>query len=486
MIIALFHGAGPHHDAVDLQAAVGRQHVLAADDGGLIAGIEQGVLGHQERPGSVECGMRNAELCAEHSGRSPKRSFLPNGTGAFRIPNSAFPHWSLGLYSILDHQDSAENSMTAAQQDGQNQPADDGRPANTLPKPWYRRDYYVHPSTWVITLLAAALWTLVIVAPERRVLPDRVEHGWPLEFATRRKPSSGLRHLGLARHAQTDKPVRVRLEPELWAWPGNGNVHPGLLLADLAIALAGSIVLALLLERRRRRVRSFWQLSLREVAALVLLAAIPCGWWGSMYRQTQRQAATLQGLERALAGAVFGDGISSTVWQSGHDVLWQTKGDWFLELFWDEETKPRWFAEAVKLTVRVEQDVADEAVALIGQLPSLQELSLEVYGGSRRISDQSVQAIAGLRRLRALTINRMGGNWDMSVIGLNDAQVAELARLTELRSLDLSNNHITDEGLRRLRGLKRLETLEVSQNPVTSAGLDDLTQRIPGLMVLDD
>ncbi len=379
--------------------------------------------------------------------------------------------------------------MTAREKSGQNEPADDGRPASAPPLPWYRRQYHVHFSTWVVTVLATALWTLVIFAPERRIRPDRVEHGWPWRFSTRHKPkySSGLRDIGLALiRPPPAKTVRLHPGPGLWEWRGPQEFHAVAFLADLAFALGSLILLGLLLEYRRRRVRSFWQLSLREVAGLVLLAAIPCGWWGSLYRETQRQAAALEALDGVLARAVFGDGISSSLWQSRYEVQFQTKGDWFLELFWNEETKPRWFAEVVGLTLTVEQDAADEAVALIGQLPSLQELSVEVYGGSKRLSDESVQAIADLSRLRTLALRRIGGNWDRSVIGLSDVQVAHLARLTDLRSLDLSNNCITDEGLRHLHGLKRLETLEISNNPITDAGVSELTRSIPGLTVLDD
>ncbi len=378
--------------------------------------------------------------------------------------------------------------MTAEPQRGQSETAEAGRDPSSPPRPWYRRQYRVHLSTWVVTLLAAALWTAVIFAPERRALPDRVEFGWPCRFATRDKPSysSGLRDIGLALH---DRPPAksVRLHG-LALWEGRGPLEfrAVTFFADVALALGVLIPLGLFLERRRRRLRSFWQLSLREIAALVLLAAIPCAWWGSLYRETRRQEAALESLDNILATAVYGDGISSTLWQSRCEIQWQSKGDWFLELFWDEETKPRWFAEVVSLKLTVEQDAADEAVALVGRLPSLQELSIDIYGGNRRLADESLQAIAGLRRLRALALRRIGHNWDMSVIGLCDAQVARLASLTELRTLDLTNNHITDEGLRHLRGLKRLEVLEISNNPITDDGVSELTQSIPGLMVLDD
>jgi hypothetical protein len=342
----------------------------------------------------------------------------------------------------------------------------------------------------VVTLLAAALWLLVIVAPERRTLPNRVEYGWPWRFATRHKPdySSGLRDLSWLFHLHDPPPAKSVRRHGLALWEGRGPVEFRAVefFADVALALGVLILLGVCLERRRRRVRSFWQLSLREIAVLVLLAAIPCACWGSLYRQTQRQAAVLTALEGVLARAPAGDGISNTLWQSRYEVEFQTKGDWFLELIWDQETKPCWFAETVSLKLTVEQDVADEAVSLLSQLPSLQELSVEVYGGNRRLSDESVQAIADLRLLRDLTIRRIGGGWDMSVVGLADAQVAHLARLTDLERLDLSNNYVTDEGLRHLHGLKRLAVLEIANNAITDAGVSDLTQAVPGLAVLDD
>jgi hypothetical protein len=378
-------------------------------------------------------------------------------------------------------------TMTAEPHHGQSKSTEAGCPGSSPRRPWYRRQYRVHCSTWVVALVAAALWTLVIFAPERRVLPDRVEHGWTLTFSTRYKPSSGLRPLALMLAARTDESLRIPQEPELWAWPDARTPCGGWLFwTNVGIAAIGLTVLTVLVERRRCRVRTFWQLSLREIAALVLLAAIPCAWWGSLYRETQRQARALESLDNVLTQAVYGDGISSTKWQSRYEVQWQSKGDWFLELVWDEATKPRWFAEVISLKLTVEQDAADEVVALVGRLPSLQELSIDVYGGSRRLADESVPTIAGLRGLRSLALRRIGHNWDTSVIGLSDAQVAHLASLTDLRTLDLTNNHVTDEGLRHLHGLKRLEVLEISNNPITDDGVSELTQSIPGLMVLDD
>ena len=57
---------------------------------------------------------------------------------------------------------------------------------------------------------------------------------------------------------------------------------------------------------------------------------------------------------------------------------------------------------------------------------------------------------------------------------------------TDLERLDLSHNHVSDEGLRQLKGLKRLEVLEISNNATTDAGVDELRESLPDLQVLDD
>jgi hypothetical protein len=343
-------------------------------------------------------------------------------------------------------------------------------------RPWYR----LHASTWVVTLLAAALWTAVILAGERRTITC-VEHGWPLPFLTREGKA----------FAAPGGPVLGEIvwssTLSLWSWRGYEirDVSRVALAADVGLAILGLTVLVTAIEWRRRRARHFWQLSLRELAAVTLAFAALCGWWGSIYRETQRQARTLKALDDLL-GRFISDGTSSTIWISEDVRRWQSKGDWFLELLWDEDTKPRWFAEVVALRLSVGQDVADEVVGLVGQLPALEELSLTIYGGGRRLANGSVQTLAGLHRLRSLEIGRMGGNWDMSVIGLNDEQVAYLGRLPNLERLNLSHNYVTDEGLRHLRGLKRLELLEISNNAITDAGVDELRENLPGLLVLDD
>jgi hypothetical protein len=337
-----------------------------------------------------------------------------------------------------------------------------------------------------VTLLAAALWSVVILAGERRVLTEQVEHGWPLRFLTRDGMAFRVRDT-----LSTGEVVLWQAPSSLWSWTEDvRHFDPVALVVDIALVVLGTVVLAMVIDWRRRRARHFWQLSLRELAAMTFGLAVICGWWGSLYRETQRQTATLKALDNVLARALGGDGISdgtsSTIWLSMADRTWQSKGDWFLELFWGPQTKPRWFAEVVALELTVEQGVADEAVALIGQLPALEEFSLKVYGGSRRLSNESVQTIAGLRKLRTLELGRMGGNWDMSVIGLNDEQVACLAQLPNLERLDLSHNHVSDEGLRQLKGLKRLEVLEISNNATTDAGVDELRESLPDLQVLDD
>jgi hypothetical protein len=57
---------------------------------------------------------------------------------------------------------------------------------------------------------------------------------------------------------------------------------------------------------------------------------------------------------------------------------------------------------------------------------------------------------------------------------IQDAGPKELAGLTNLQALDLSDTAVTGPGLKALAGLKRLRTLALRGTPVTDAGLKEL------------
>src|SRR5262249_23769634 len=85
-------------------------------------------------------------------------------------------------------------------------------------------------------------------------------------------------------------------------------------------------------------------------------------------------------------------------------------------------------------------------------------------------------------RLRALTRLR----WlELCYVPLEDADLADLAGLTRLERLDLSQeSRITDKGLKHLHGLTRLRTLSFGGPEVTEAGLEELRGRLPRLQTL--
>jgi Leucine rich repeat len=97
----------------------------------------------------------------------------------------------------------------------------------------------------------------------------------------------------------------------------------------------------------------------------------------------------------------------------------------------------------------------------VAKLEQLRVLNLRYT----RVDDGGVRQLAGLKKLRALSLEGLHG--------LTDAGLAELSGLTELRSLDLSNaTALTD--LKPLAKMKHLQSLAAHGSPVTDAGLGGL------------
>lgn len=64
-------------------------------------------------------------------------------------------------------------------------------------------------------------------------------------------------------------------------------------------------------------------------------------------------------------------------------------------------------------------------------------------------------------------------------VGIDDAILARIAKMTTLDHLDLNRNPVTDAGLSELKKLKRLRVLKLSGTKVTTAGVADLQQALP-------
>jgi internalin A len=62
---------------------------------------------------------------------------------------------------------------------------------------------------------------------------------------------------------------------------------------------------------------------------------------------------------------------------------------------------------------------------------------------------------------------------------LTDAALTHVALCTNLESLSLNVNDITDKGLVQLEGLTKLQTLAVGDTKVTDAGIKELGKALP-------
>ena len=80
------------------------------------------------------------------------------------------------------------------------------------------------------------------------------------------------------------------------------------------------------------------------------------------------------------------------------------------------------------------------------------------------MTDTGLKELAALTQLQTL---------DLSQTSVTDAGLHELAGLKELIRLILSETRVTDAGLTELAGLQQLQTLELSFTKMTDAGLKE-------------
>lgn len=99
-------------------------------------------------------------------------------------------------------------------------------------------------------------------------------------------------------------------------------------------------------------------------------------------------------------------------------------------------------------------------------LAALAEHPGAVLDSGGQITDTVLEQLAAFDTIEHL---QLGG-----AKAVTDAGVAQLARMPQLRTLDLSWTGVTDAGLRVLRALPRLERLNLSMTRVTDAGLTHL------------
>jgi hypothetical protein len=114
---------------------------------------------------------------------------------------------------------------------------------------------------------------------------------------------------------------------------------------------------------------------------------------------------------------------------------------------------------------------ADADLLLLSKLWNVESLNL----GECYATEKGLAPLASLRQLKELSLLRLGHmRYGGGAPGLSDACLVPIKGLTNLQSLTLAGNRITDSGLDMLSGLSSLETLDLDATDVTDAGLHHL------------
>ncbi len=123
----------------------------------------------------------------------------------------------------------------------------------------------------------------------------------------------------------------------------------------------------------------------------------------------------------------------------------------------------------------------EDDLAFVADLPDLVELHIDrtAARGLREFpppafSDRVLDYVAGLTHLKTLTLTNNR---------ITDEGLAKLANLTELESLDIDNTRVTDRGLMALKGLKNLKILRVQDTKVTREGVAAFQRIMPNVEV---
>ena len=131
----------------------------------------------------------------------------------------------------------------------------------------------------------------------------------------------------------------------------------------------------------------------------------------------------------------------------------------------DPSVRPKIDGAARKLLVGTSMFLTDEdgnpTAVWLGQV--------KVYSGPP-ITDSMLGEFNAMRKLTALYVTNDT---------ISDAGMKHLARMTQLEVLDLRRTSITDGGLRRLESLKNLKVLCLAETEVTDIGVEHFKLAVP-------
>ncbi|WP_167547202.1 leucine-rich repeat domain-containing protein [Stieleria maiorica] len=220
---------------------------------------------------------------------------------------------------------------------------------------------------------------------------------------------------------------------------------------------------------------------LRTLLLIVLVVAVFFAWIGKDLIRSRLQRSIVESIE-ASGGQVFFDYQKSS--SSGFTAYLrdaQPHGSRVIRALFGEDL----YAKA-SCVVFLDPQTVDGDIARLGELPDLSEVMISGVG----VTDESVQSILRIRRLRSLSLTHTSVS-PQGLAGLQAARTLQhltlagssatdkhLETLSEFHALDsiqVIDSPITDDGLRSLGGLHRLKRLDIYRcKTISNAGVSEL------------
>jgi Leucine-rich repeat (LRR) protein len=122
------------------------------------------------------------------------------------------------------------------------------------------------------------------------------------------------------------------------------------------------------------------------------------------------------------------------------------------------------------------QEITDQAAVNIAEAKNVRTLDLR----DTAITDEGLRHLAGLTKVEVLYVLPVSGDIkDGQIVRsteprISDAGLQYIGQMTELRGLILSSTRVTAHGMKHLAGLKHLEALDLSWTDVSGGGMENL------------